>query len=323
MHMLLDRLRPAQEKGRRNKIQEGGDVMSFFITGGQGQLGFELMKHLSKQGLFCFTPSRQMLDITNKGMVKEAFCRYVSLNEPQGVIHCAAYTDVDACEKDPGQAYQVNTWGSRLLAQEAARYQLPFVFISTDYVFNGRRKRPYTVEDTPDPINFYGQSKLAGENEVMKVHPESIIIRTSWLFGINGPNFVRELLRRAVMGLPLRVVEDEVGLPTSARDLAFMILQLLKADVPPGIYHLANRGMVSRYGLAQEVLDGMEWTLEVQSISSCQLGRLARRPPYSVLDLAKTEQYLEIRDFREGLQEYLLDLKRNEAFLMEKKGAMK
>lgn len=296
--------------------------MSFFITGGRGQLGYELNRYLSARGQSCFTPSREMLDITNPGMVKEAFQVFFSFQNPQGVIHCAAFADVDGCERDPGQAYRVNTQGSRLLAQEAARHQIPFVFLSTDYVFDGQKERPYGVEDAPGPINFYGRSKLSGEQEVLTVHPGALIIRTSWLFGINGHNFVWELLRRALQDIPLQVVEDEVGLPTSARDLAVLILHLLEGNAPPGTYHLANRGVVSRYSLAQEVFSQLGWSQQIQPISSHQLGRLAPRPAYSVLDLKKTERYVEIRDFRWGLEEYLMDLKKREPLLHGKKGAM-
>lgn len=282
--------------------------MSFFITGGLGQLGFELNRILSKEGIETFSPSRTLLDITLNEEVKQAFYTFKSFYRPKGVIHCAAYTHVDGCELNPNWAYGVNTWGSLLMAKESAKYNLPFIFISTDYVFDGEKGRPYREDDTPYPINVYGKSKLLAEEAILSYYPNSYIIRTSWLFGINGHNFILSILKKALKGEDLLVVEDEVGLPTYAKDLAIMILRLLDQGAPPGIYHLANRGMVSRHALAKEVLSLLGWDLNIGGISFRERKGVARRPLYSVLHLGKAQSHVEIRHYQEGLGEYLQEL---------------
>lgn len=308
--MRLDSVEVCTTKREGEYHKERGDPMSFFITGGEGQLGHELIRVLSQRGVPIYAPSRQTLDITKRVQVEEAFKFFLSLPNPQGVIHSAALTNVDTCGLNPKKAYAINTHGSSLIAQKAAESHLPLVYISTDYVFDGLKGEPYNEEDRPQPINIYGRSKLEGERETLFFHEEALIIRTSWLFGLYGYNFIEAILHRARQGLSLEVVEDEVGCPTWTRDLAHMILDLLDIRVQPGIYHLANRGIVSRYALAKEALGFIGWSREIEPILSSRLKRPARRPLYSALNLKKAREYVEIRDFRRGLSDYIEELKR-------------
>jgi dTDP-4-dehydrorhamnose reductase len=189
------------------------------------------------------------VDITNLGLVQRTF------HNPQldVVIHTAAFTAVDDCERRPDLAFQVNAEGTRNVALACRAASLPMLYISTDYVFDGQKPTPYAEDDLPNPLNVYGRSKLQGEEHVKELLQAAWIVRTSWLFGPLGKNFVRAILQRAQGGESLRVVDDQVGAPTYTMDLAEKLEEIVMKG-KPGIYHVTNRGYCSWFEFAREIL---------------------------------------------------------------------
>lgn len=223
--------------------------MKILITGVDGQLGQTLMQVLSRTHHELYGVNRTKLDITNKIRV----CSYIDRVKPDVIVHCAAFTNVDGAEKDKGLAYEVNVLGTKYIAQVAGRIKCKFVYISTDYVFNGEKHTPYNIEDRPNPLNIYGETKLAGEHLVTKYTKNHFIIRTSWIFGKGDNHFIAKIEKIASVYGEVRVVSDQFGSPTYALDLAYFIEELIETD-QYGLYHVTNEGICSWYEFAVEFL---------------------------------------------------------------------
>ena len=227
---------------------------------------------------------------------------------PEFIIHCAAYTDVDGCEREVDLAYRVNAIGTRNVVTCAAELDVPILYISTDFVFSGEKKSPYREFDLPGPISEYGYSKLAGEYFVQGLHDKFYIVRTAWLYGSHGRNFVNTILGLARDVGELRVVNDQVGSPTYTRDLSEKLVQLIASGAGYGIYHITNSGSCSWYEFAGKILDIVGWSdVSLEPISSKESARAARRPAYSVLDsrALRLEGLSPLRHWHEALAEYL------------------
>lgn len=205
----------------------------------------------------------------------------VELVAPRWIVHTAAWAAVDACEEDPGRAFTVNSYGTRNLAEAARRVGAHVCYISTDYVFDGTQERPYTEWDTTNPTSVYGRSKLGGEREL---DPGWTVARTSWLFGLNGPNMVRTVLRLAQGDGRLRFVDDQRGCPTGSEDLAARVADLV-LSCTPGVFHVTNQGPTTWFGLARDVLSaaGLDRG-RVDPIRTSDYPLPAPRPANSVLD---------------------------------------
>ncbi len=279
--------------------------MRIAVTGAGGMLGSALCDRLKDR--------HEIIGLTHKDLDildKERVGIRISNFKPDIVIHCAAYTDVDGCESDPDRAYSVNGLGTRNIALACAETGATMVYISTDYVFDGRSHRPYTELDNPNPINTYGLSKLMGERYVQSILNRCFIVRTSWLFGRNGKNFVRTVLRlvgeQRGAGI-LRVVDDQVGTPTYTSDLAEKIEELLVKG-GYGIYHVTNSGYCSWYEFALKIIDlsGIH-NVKLEPIKSWEAGRLADRPNLSVLEnmVLRLEGIEPLRRWEDALSEYL------------------
>jgi dTDP-4-dehydrorhamnose reductase len=279
--------------------------MRILITGADGQLGRELVRALAPHGELI--PSAQAdLDVTHPGCADK-----VASLRPEWVVHAAAATDVDGCERKPERAMAVNAEGTRQVADGCRRAGAGLVYLSTDYVFDGSKGAPYAEGDHPAPLNVYGRSKLEGEQAARDVAPYWTIVRTAWLYGIHGRNFVKTILARVTAGEPLRVVKDQVGSPTYAGDLAEAIALLLSRG-RTGMYHVTNDGACSWYEFAREILRlaGLD-PVTVTPITSAELGRPARRPAYSVLENAAWQAagFPPLRPWREALAAMLALLK--------------
>ncbi len=283
--------------------------MQILITGGRGQLGLSLTQLLESLGYTVIAPGKEELDVTNLQQVDNAFN-----SSPDCVIHCAAWTDVNGCQREPDTAFKINSYGTGLITAHCARRRIPLVYLSTDYVFKGNKKIPYLATDSPRAINIYGRSKLAGEKMVERIHYHPLIIRTSWLYGNKMDGFIPRLLQLGERKKCLKVVNDQHGRPTWCRDLAAGIISLLKMkgdglSLPPrGIYHLANRGETSRYGLVRELVKFMGWEVEVRQIKSEEYQDYAPRPGYSVLDLSRAQRMgVVLRPWNKALREFLTE----------------
>jgi dTDP-4-dehydrorhamnose reductase len=271
--------------------------MRILITGADGQLGMELVRALAPHGELIPSTLADM-DLTQPGCADR-----VAGLRPEWVVHAAAATDVDGCEREPEAAVAVNAEGTRRVAEGCRRAGAGLVYLSTDYIFDGRKGSPYAERDHPAPLNVYGRSKLEGEQAARNLAPRWTIVRTAWLYGVHGRNFVKTILAKAAAGEPLRVVEDQVGSPTYAVDVADAIALLLSRG-RTGLYHVTNGGCCSWYEFAREVLRlaGFD-PAGVTPITSAELDRAARRPAYSVLENAAWQAagFPPLRPWREAL----------------------
>lgn len=256
--------------------------MNWVVTGATGQLGIAMCKELGYRGLnYNFFNSRD-LDISNRGSV----FKIISEISPSVIVNCAGWTDVDGAEANQDLAFQVNSFGPENLALAAVRTGAKFIHISSDYVFSGERQVPYEIGDETSPQSAYGRSKAEGESRVLAANPEqSFIVRTSWLYSPWRKNFAKTMARLAFRNEEsVRVVNDQVGQPTSAIDLAKQIVNLGLSDLKSGIYHGTNSGQATWYEFAKEIflLAGSDAN-RVEAVTSKEFPQIAKRPSYSVL----------------------------------------
>jgi dTDP-4-dehydrorhamnose reductase len=281
------------------------------LTGANGMLGHDLARAGERAGHELVLVDLPEIDITDASAVDELLDRLVGTSESlQAVINCAAWTDVDGAEAKPPQAHAVNADGAGNLARSAARAGLPLLHLSTDYVFDGvapvgadGRPRPYVESDPTGPRSVYGSSKLDGERQVLAASPIHTVVRSAWMYGVDGPNFVATMLRLAGERGSVQVVDDQVGSPTWSGHLAPALLGLLEREVR-GLVHLTGTGVVSWNGFAQEIFRQAEIECGVEAVNSEQVARAAPRPAWSALQ-SERDDVLPMPDWRDGLAGYL------------------
>lgn len=252
--------------------------MKIMITGAYGQLGQEMIAQLDDQEHVVLALDLPELDITSYQDVKS----YVLAEEPDVIINCAAFTNVDACERQIKDAFRINSLGAKNLALASNMVGAKIVHLSTDYVFDGLSHHPYREYDQPAPGSIYGKSKFLGEQFVSAHNPKHFILRTAWLFG-NGKNFVQTMLDLAKTRNTLQVVNDQFGTPTSTAELTELIQRLMVTDYY-GIYHTTSQGSCTWYDFAEKIFELRNMDILVQPITTDMLNRVAPRPYYSVLD---------------------------------------
>jgi dTDP-4-dehydrorhamnose reductase len=275
------------------------------ITGANGQLGVDLVACFENYRYSVKGYGRQGLDITDAEQVNEIF-REV---RPDIVIHSAAHTKVDLAESEPDEAFRINAYGTRNVASAAEQIGAKLVYVSTDYVFNGQGTVPYDEFYPTDPLGVYGKSKLAGEQFVRELHSRFYIVRTSWVYGKHGNNFVKTMLKLAQEKDSLSVVADQVGSPSYTVDVAACIADLV-ASSKYGTYHVSNSGICSWYDFAKAIFEEANVNIQVNPITTDQFPRPAQRPAYSVMDhrALRVNGFPEMRHWREALCEFLKDL---------------
>ena len=261
------------------------ELPTILVTGANGQLGKEMKELESAYPGFRFIfLSREDLPIHHFELVRNFFKGY----KPQYLVNCAAYTAVDKAETERDLAFQVNGEAVGVLAAVCKEYGTKFLHISTDYVFDGNGTVPYKTDAATNPQSVYGASKLQGEQEAMQFNPDSIIIRTSWVYSTYGKNFVKTMRKLMSEREDLNVVNDQVGSPTYAADLAEVIMQIIAGDKwVPGMYHFSNTGVISWYDFAVAINELSGLACRVHPIPSSQYPTPAKRPAYSVMDTAK------------------------------------
>ncbi len=272
------------------------------VTGGRGQLGRALQVAAASRGIPVTAPDLPELDITDPAAVHAA----VRTVRPEAVINCAAYTDVDGAEAEPGRALEVNGIAVGHLAAACTEAGALLVQLSTDYVFSGELSRPYREEDPPAPLGAYGRSKLEGERRAAAC-PDHLVVRTAWLYGVGGRNFVEAIRRQIARGVgELRVVADQRGSPTYAADLAEAILDLVAAGAR-GVVHAVNEGFTTWHGFAEAIVEELGAGVPVRPITTAQLHRPAPRPASSALDTSRLAAILGRRmpPWRDALRRYL------------------
>ncbi|MFE5324681.1 dTDP-4-dehydrorhamnose reductase [Paenibacillus sp. NPDC056579] len=256
--------------------------MNILVTGYNGQLGYDVVREGGIHNLNIIGVSRKDLDITNELAVR----KYVLKIKPDVIIHCAAYTAVDKAESDREQCWLVNVEGTKYLARAAKEINSKFMYISTDYVFDGNGSRPYLETDIPNPISYYGLTKYEGEQLVQAILNEYFIIRTSWVFGLNGKNFVKTMLQLAEQNNKLKVVSDQFGSPTYTKDLARLLIDIIQTD-KYGVYHATNEGFCSWADFAQEIFIQSSKSITVERIKTQEYPTVAVRPKNSCMSKKK------------------------------------
>jgi len=247
------------------------------------------------------------LDVTDGSSTE----RSIATENPDVVFHCAAFTDVDAAESQSSISFAINAGGASNVAEACKAAEARMVYFSTDYIFDGAKRTPYLPNDEPGPLSAYGESKLAAEHIVVASGVDLLLVRTSWLFGSVGKNFVREVIRHAQEGRVLRLVDDQTGSPTWAEHVAKITLDLVSHHAS-GTYHVTNSGEATWYDLGREALSISGLHGEIEPISSGAWAAPAPRPCYSVLDPSKVERLLgrKMTPWREALKNFLKDISR-------------
>lgn len=285
--------------------------MVVLVTGSTGQLGQSLQFIASKYSSidFAFCPSSE-LDITDLNSCRTVFSKY----RPDYCINAAAYTAVDKAESEPEKAQLINAIGAKNLAEVCQEFNVVLLHISTDFVFDGQNKSPYTENDFPKPTGIYGKTKLDGEIAIQQTLKQYFIIRTSWVYSPFGNNFMKTMLRLASERDSLSVVNDQIGTPTNAVDLAEILIKIILTDNQKpstdnfGIYNFSNEGQCSWYDFAQKIFEINQININLQSIPTSSFPTPAQRPSYSVLDKTKIKKAfgIEIRNWEESLKTVII-----------------
>ena len=277
-------------------------MIKVWIAGSNGQIGRALNDILDPLEIEVLNTDLDDLDITNT----EEVLNFGIVNRPDVIINCCGVTDTDLCEKEPEHAYRVNALGARNLSIVARKNGAKIVQLSTDDVFDGQSKKPYTEFDDTNPLTVYGRSKRAGENYVKEFTHKHFVIRSNWVYGHGGHNFVNRVLAAAEAGNGLSVASDQFGSPTSAKDLARIILYLIKTN-EYGTYHATCQGVCNRYEFAQEVLKLAGKRITLRPVVTSESDLSSARPAYAVLDnfILRIINVYEMPDWRASLKEYM------------------
>lgn len=273
--------------------------MKLLVTGAAGMLGRDVMLAAGNAGHDVVGYGRAELDITDAAALAKKF----DLERPDVVINCAAWTDVDGAERDEEGAFAVNGTGAGNAAAAAAAVGASVVYVSSDYVFDGAKGEPYVESDQVAPLSAYGRTKLAGEEATAAANKRHFVVRSSWLFGIGGGNFVETMLRLAEGQNEVLVVRDEVGSPTYTWHLAYGIVRLIEG-IEFGIHHMPASGSCSWYEFAREIFEQAKVDCKVLSTTAAEFGRPASRPPYSVM-VSQREHAIRLPSWQDGLAGYL------------------
>lgn len=280
--------------------------MKVLVIGASGQLGSELCRMLDKKGIEYLGTNSKDLDITDWNAVNQYFKEY----RPQLVYNCAAYTNVDGAEDKPGKIanYKVNVIGTENVAAASEKFGATLIYISTDYVFDGNNSEMYTEKSPTNPQNEYGRAKLAGEQAVSKIMSKYYIIRTSWVFGEYGNNFVFTMMKLAKTHDKLTVVNDQIGRPTWTKTLAEFMSYAVEEKLAYGLYQLSNDDSCSWYDFACEILKDTQ--VQVEPVDSTAFPQKAYRPKHSVMSLDKVKATgFEIPTWQKALRSFKINLK--------------
>lgn len=273
--------------------------MRVLVTGVNGQLGYDIIKLLKEKKIDYVATDINNLDIT----IKSDVLNFIEENKPTVIVHCAAYTAVDKAEIEKEKCYLINVIGTKNLAEAAASVDAKFVYISTDYVFDGTGTLPFKITDQTNPVNYYGFSKEQGELEVLNNIRKHYIIRTSWVFGLNGNNFVKTMLNLRGKQDSISVVDDQIGSPTYTKDLSYAILELIFSE-SYGIHHITNEGYCSWYEFTKQIFEEINFDMNVNPISTQDYKSIAQRPLNSRLE----KNLIKLRNWQSALKDFLEEL---------------
>ena len=275
------------------------------IIGAKGQLGYDFQRLFDKLKEEYIATDRDDLDITDIEKVRE----FVKDKNIALIINCAAYNNVDKAEDEPELCKKLNTYVPRDLAIVAKEIGADYITYSTDFVFDGEKKAPYTEEDISNPLSIYGKSKYEGEKEVFKVKPDSFVVRTSWVFGIANNNFNKQVINWSKNKDELSIVDDQISSPTYSKDLAYYSWELIKTK-KYGLYHLSNDGEASKYDQGKYVLDKIGWQGKLNRAKTKDFNLKAQRAEYTKLDSSKLEKAIgkKIPSWENGIDRFLEEM---------------
>lgn len=284
--------------------------MRILVTGVNGQLGYDVVKEGLKRGHQLIGVGRKQMNITNEAEVFDT----VRQHKPDVVIHCAAYTAVDAAEDDLEQVRTVNTIGTKYIAKACKEIDCKLIYISTEYVFHGGGNSEFETEDETSPLNVYGLTKYEGELEVMKYLEKYFIVRVSWVFGLNGKNFVKTMIQLSKTRDQINVVSDQIGSPTYTSDLSILLLDMSQSQ-KYGIYHATNEGFCSWYEFACEIFRYINGSVKVKPVSSEEFPSKAIRPKNSRLSKKSLDQagFRRLPPWQDALKRFITELKEDES----------
>lgn len=277
------------------------------VTGITGQLGYDVVKELERRGEKVIGTTRKEIDLTTEDGAKN----FILEKKPDAVIHCAAYTAVDKAESEAELALTVNGLGTRWIAMACREIGAKMLYVSTDYVFGGDGRTPYEVNDEKNPINTYGRSKLLGEDAVAAICEKHFIVRISWVFGINGKNFVKTMLNLADKNKKLRIVDDQIGSPTYTADLASLLCDMVETD-KYGFYHATNEGFCSWADFAEEIFKQAGKKVEIEKIATADYPTPAKRPFNSRLSKKTLDDagFKRLPIWESAVERFLAELKK-------------
>ena len=282
--------------------------MKILLTGSNGQLGYDFKKLFDSLKIKYIATDYEELDITNNESLEYFFAENKDFTH---IINCAAYNDVDKAETDK-KVKLLNITAPYKLAEFAKKIDAVYVTYSTDFVFDGDKREPYTEVDTPNPLSEYGKSKYEGEKSVLKTYDKSFVIRTSWVFGIANNNFNKQVINWSKSRDTLNIVDDQVSAPTYSADLAEFSWKLIQTE-KYGLYHITNSGEASKYDQAKYVLEKIGWEGKLNRAKTEEFNLPAKRPGYSKLSSEKVEKLLgeKIPTWQSGIDRFLLEMKEN------------
>jgi dTDP-4-dehydrorhamnose reductase len=276
------------------------------ITGAKGQLGYDFQRLFDEIKEEYIATDVDDLDITNIEKVRE----FVKDKDITLIINCAAYNNVDKAEDEVELCKKLNTYAPRDLATVAKEIEAEYITYSTDFVFDGEKKASYTEVDTPNPLSVYGKSKYEGEKEVLRVKPDSFVVRTSWVFGISNNNFNKQVISWSKNREELSIVDDQISSPTYSKDLAYYSWELIKTK-KYGLYHLSNAGEISKYDQAKYVLEQIGWQGKLNRAKTKDFNLKAKRAEFTKLDSSKLEKAIgkKIPSWQNGIDRFLEEMK--------------
>lgn len=283
-------------------IMEGKENMKVLVTGVKGQLGHDVVNELEGRGIEAIGTDIQEMDITDAASVE----RVIKMAAPDAVIHCAAYTAVDAAEENEEICRRINAEGTQNIATVCKELDIKMIYISTDYVFSGQGERPWEPDDERDPQSVYGQTKYEGELAVQNTLEKYFIVRIAWVFGINGKNFVKTMLNLSKNHDRITVVNDQFGSPTYTFDLARLLVDMVQTE-KYGVYHATNEGICSWYEFACAIFEEAGVQIEVAPVSTAEYGAKAARPANSRMSKEKLSEngFERLPEWRDALRRYL------------------
>lgn len=276
---------------------------NILVTGSTGQLGSDVVKELLKRGYSTLSPNRSEFNLCSEDSIRN----YILNSNCEAIVHCAAYTQVDKAEDEKDLCIKINATATKHIVKCAKILDIPMIYISTDYVFDGTKDGKYTENDETNPINIYGESKLAGEKYVQEILDKYYIVRTSWVFNINGKNFIETMLRLSKANNQLSIVNDQIGSPTYTKDLSRLLVDMLETS-KYGLYHATNEGYCSWYEFADTIFKLANINIDIKAINSNEYASRAKRPLNSKLSKDKLIEYgfKPLPHWEDALKDYLI-----------------